>query len=432
MSRPLRTSVLLGILLGALLAAAPLAAQAPDRTQDPDAEVRTLAYRQLGDRQDPGSLELLALRLSQESDPGARVAATDAIGRLLLGPAELEAALTTSPSPHARAWAAHALGNYPGLGSVQVLMTAAADPDERVRREVYEGLGRLGDPLAVDTLTKAAVRDPSVELRRVADRAAHQVVSGRRARIDVPTELAVLAAGDADARAAAARNLGASGDWRVYQPLLHAATSGPTTVRVAAISGLGALGDRRAVPMLHGLVRTADGTLRYHAIAALAHLGDESSRPLLISLLQDPDVDTRRFAVRALGWIGGEEVLQALGPVLEDPERAVRSEVVQQLRDLDGASKLGVVMRATADPDPVLRAEAARLLSAQSGPDVVPTLLALLDDGDALVRLTATDGLVAHGAVQAVPRLRALEKSARSDDERQLYTLALKQLAAPG
>jgi HEAT repeat protein len=411
-----------------LLYAAPLLAQAPDRTLDPNSQVRILAYRQLGDQQSAGSLELLALRLSQEGDPAARVAALNAIGRLALGFDELTQALDGSTSPYARAWAAHALGNYPGLATVQVLMAAADDPEERVRREVFEALGRLGDPLALKILTKAAVRDPSAELRRLADRSAHRVVKGPRQSIDVPTQLALLAAGDVPERVLAARSLGASGDWRVFQPLLHATTTRSTDVRIAAVTALGILGDRRAVPRLHDLARTAEGSLRYHAIAALAHLEDESSRPVLIKLLADPDPETRKFAVRALGWIKGEGVLAALSAVLDDPQVAVRTEVVQQLRDLEGPDLADVVLQAVNDPEPVIRAEATRLLAGLADPRINTVLVQLLDDSDVLVRLSATDTLVNRGVHEARPRLQELVRRAQSPEERKLYEDALTAL----
>jgi len=396
---------------------------------DPDPAVRTLAYRQLGDRQDPGSLELLAVRLSQEGDPGARLAAQDALGRLLLDVDALARALEHSPSPHARAWAAHALGNYPGLIEVQILLEAVDDPDDRVRREVYEALGRQGDSLAVTALTRAAVRDPSAELRRVADRAAHQVVAGRDTAIDVPTWLALLASGDPPERVLAAHRLGESGDWRVYEPLLHATASGPREVRVAAVTGLGALGDRRAVPALHDLARGAEGALRHHAIAALAHLADESSQPVLSGLLEDPDPETQRFAVRALGWLGGPGAVDAIAPALDDPALAVRTEVVQQLRDLDEPARVTAVIRALDDPEPLIRAEAVRLLGSLEGPRVEPALLASLGDSDTLVRLTGADALVARQATAAVPLLRDLVDRTRDADERALYEEALAGLS---
>ncbi len=419
---------LLVLLMAACWLALPAAAQTPDRTQDPDPQVRILAYRQIGDQQSPDSLALLALRLSQEGDPAARLAAQDAMGRLSLGLDDLCAELADNPSPYARAWAAHALGNYPSLTTVQVLMEAADDPDERVRREVYEALGRLGDTLALNTLTRAAVRDPSTELRRVAERAAHQAVTGRDTLSDLPTQLALLSSGDTPERIVAARALGSSDDWRVYEPLLHAASTGPLEVRIASVSALGQLGDRRAVPFLHQLVHDQEGSLRYHAIAAIAHLGDESSPSALMSILSDPDPETRRFAIRALGWIGGEGVLETLSPMLDDSATAVRTEVVQQLRDLEGPGRFEVVLRATRDPTPFLRAEATRVLASLEDPRTEETLIALLDDGDPLVRLTATDALVSRGAVTAVPRLENLVKETRKDDERKLYEQALKTL----
>ncbi len=371
---------------------------------------------------------MLAERLAHESDPAARVAAQDAMARLALGPPELREALATSPSSHARAWAAHALGNFPDLENLQALMSAAQDPEERVRREIYEALALHADPLAVDTLTRAALRDPSAELRRLAERAAHQVVASPARQVDVPTELALLATGDAAERSVAARNLGRSGDWRVLEPLLAAARDGPEEIRVAALSSLGELGDRRAVPALHELVIEETGRVRHHAIAALAHLRDESSRPVLADLLGDPEVETRKLAVRALGWIGGEGALESMSRALSDPALEVRTEAVVALRDLPGPDRLAALLVAARDPSPFLRAEAVRLLAVESGDAVDPALLRALEDSDALVRLTACEALVTRGVTAAVPRLEELVRTTRVEEERQLYAEALQRL----
>ena len=105
-----------------------LGAAWPELVSDPDPRVRMRAYRSLeASASAAESLDTIAAALVEEDDPRVRAAARDAMARLPLTEAQLQAALADSPYPIARAWAAYALGFYHSAVALESLMEAADD-----------------------------------------------------------------------------------------------------------------------------------------------------------------------------------------------------------------------------------------------------------------------------------------------------------------
>ncbi|MCB9764283.1 MAG: HEAT repeat domain-containing protein [Alphaproteobacteria bacterium] len=364
------------------------------------------------------ALDDLAAALGPDAPPAEVRATRDAMARLPLDEQALATALTSSPQPLARAWAAHALGHWGGPLAVEALLSATGDPAPEVRVEVYDALAGLGDPRGLKALRQAAVRDPDPAARARAEAAALSAIAADPPAIEA--DLIVLSEDDAPAQVAAARRLADSGRWAATEPLLEACRVGPLEVRQAAVLAVGALDDHRAVPTLLALLEDARGPLRYHVIAALAHIADASTVPPLAALLGDADPTTRQLAARALGWIRTPEAIAALGVTPDDPDEAVRVEAVHALPP-DAA----LLERFLADASPFVRAEAARALG--GGPRSA-ALRPLLTDTDPLVRLVAAEGLAAGGVQDAAADLRRLRDSARDPGEQASYAAALRRL----
>jgi HEAT repeat protein len=357
-----------------------------------DPRVRVQAYRSAAhERAAPEALERIAGALASESDADARAAGRDALARLDLDVAALADALATSEHGTARAWSAYALGHHPGTTSVSALLDAISDPNDAVRREVYDALGRLGDRTVLPALQLAASADPTVTGRRHATDAAVAVVRGRR-DLDIETTVAQLTSGDVDQRIQAAATLSRSADWRAVDALIAASESGDIDVRRAAVLALGILGDQRAVPHLVAQFPGAVATLRYDLLAALARLGDESALPSVLLLLDHDDPATRQLAVRAAAWIAADDVVEAITPSAADPAEQVRTEVLLVLdNQMRGAARASVLAQMLADdPSPFLRAEAARVLVTVGGETAEQSLALALEDRDSLVRLAAS------------------------------------------
>lgn len=396
---------------------------------DPDPRVRMRAYRDVEGGEDAvAALESVTGALRDEDDARVRAAARDAMARLPLSEAELRGVLADSKQHVARAWSAYALGFYRSPDALQALLDAAQDPEDDVRREVYQSLGRLGDRMALPALSRAAVRDPSAALRAVAEKAALDVASGRGRGLDVSTELAILEGGGADDRVRAARALGRSGDWRAIEPLLAAAREGNASLQQAALLALGHLGNQQAVPELCRIVTESAGQVRYHAIAALAELGDESALPALEALLDDMDPTTRQGALKAIAWIASDDLPAIAARMLKDPVEVVRVEAVLALESLRHPGRVDALVSAAADPSPFVRSEAARILGEAGDAKATPTLIALLDDRDPLVQLSAADALARLGAVEALPALKKQLEKAKTPEQKELYEAAVNAL----
>ncbi len=394
-----------------------------------DPRARANAYRNLGDAGDPASLDVIALRLSTESNPTALAAGQDAMARLQIDQGTLMESLVQSEVPIARAWAAHGLGRYPGAATLAALKQGAKDPEPQVRREVYESLAMLGDRSGLSTLMNAANRDPSLALRQLAEDSATLLIQNERGLADTSTQLALLQSGNNEQKIEAARQLGRSKDWKALQPLLHLAAGGSQPVRIAAISALGQLGDQRAVKKLIEIAVEESGEVRYQAISALARLEDESSVESLQGLLDEQDPRTRVYSIRALYWVGGPQIADIVSVGLSDPNESVRVEVLLGLKRIEAEERVPLLLTAMKDPSFTMRAEATRLLGQQANKSTVAPLLKALGDTDALVRLTAADALASIGEQQAVPILEKLVSRTREEDERALYQRALKSLA---
>jgi HEAT repeat protein len=390
-----------------------LAAEWSTQLQSSDADLRVAGCRGVAAEPGAGSVELLAVTLRTEQDPGVRRACQDALARVELSEDQALALLADADEEIARAWAAHRLGHSGTSAALEGLLAAAQDPSPLVRQEVYEALAGTGSTDAVQVLRRAAVQDPSARLR---DLAADSALAAVRSQdgVDVSAELARLQSADPGQRVLACQRLGEAGDWRAVDPLLHLAQADTPEVRNAALLALGHLGDKRAVPDLVAIAQSSSGLVRYNAIAALAWMRDESAHPALQGFLSDPDPATRQLAVRALAW--GQAPAVVLEPALGDDAEEVRTEAVLALGELEDPDRVRLMLLALDDESPFIRAEAVRQLAASGAPEAGPALVDLVDDPDRLVRITVAESLTQLGHRDALPALQKQLKQADADE----------------
>lgn len=433
--RAVRPPRLRGLCAAAAVLLLGLAADAaspwPERLDADDPVLRLEAVHAIATQGGRASAETLAARLEVEISPDLRRAIQDALGRVTIEEAELEAMLADSPTAAARAYAAHSLGHIHAPGAAPALLAAVRDPAPSVRREVYEALASSGDRSVIQELIKAAVREESPPLREVAEGAARTLAEVSSRPDGFTAAMSMIEGGSPEDMRWAIQALGESGDWRALQVLLDSALRGDPGLRPEAVKALGVLGDHRAVPALLDLLGASTGRLRHHAIGALALLADEASLEPLAALVQDPDPGTRVLAIRALSRQPTGAAATCLLPALRDGEEPVRAEAIHALGAVGGLTARGGLVQAMSDPSPFLRAEAARLLGESKAPDAVVPLLRALEDDDPLVRLTAADGLANLGATEAVPAIERLAREARGDDLREAYQDILERLSAP-
>jgi aminopeptidase N len=199
--------------------------------------------------------------------------------------------------------AAKALGDIQGADAWSALRRASGQKDPRVRRAVYEAMGRFR--------TKEAARHLATALRN--DRADY-------------------------AAAAAAAALGATRRPEALRPLLASfkRRSHFDAVKRSAIGALVALRDERAFPHLESATRPGEPTfVRAAAIESMGELADS--------------LDKKR-----------REVREFLEPMLRDKEMRIRGAVAHALVEMGEIESVGLLRRLDADLVGRVRRQAER------------------------------------------------------------------------
>lgn len=277
-----------------------------------------------------------------------------------------------------RASAAGALSKIADREAREALLTAAADPNGRVRAAVVNALGRTppGDIRVIRVLERNT-RDPDLFVRN-------------RALVS----LACVAGATIEPRLEA---LGREAS--VAARLVAAAVVGTEACLSSALAGIGAPG------VLDEVLRflTHEDPAVRAAFFSAVHLDDpaavgptQADVPGLVAqyealLRTSLDVESRRFAVRALGHLSGGRSVDVLADALSsDPAEDVRLQAAIALvhrRDDSVARK--ALVRAVGDPSPDVALSALRALAGLRAPEIANALARRLGAGPAEVqRLT--------------------------------------------
>jgi HEAT repeat protein len=364
-------------------------------------------------------VEKAVLKAMREEDPALRQAAIDAAvtvavfsrGKEVL-PA-LSRALREPQDAEAAATALRCMGQ-PGVAPLAEAL--AKGSEARVRLVAAQALGRLGEAArpVLEALRRAASRDKDTKVREacfaaLADLAATDPESlevfadglgvkeltgaaERALRKAGPGGFAVLRkalkARRAEARAAAARVLGALGEAAapLQGDLADALEDKEDTVRAAAAEALGRLGPAAAGARdaLLKLARATDnGNVQYAAALAAANVGRAPGTPPHRSPLE---------------VVPDEQVLKLLA---HDRTAAVRAEAaaVLRLRTAQGAPLVEALTAALGDRDAAVRIAAAKSLAffAAAAQPAASRLIPWLGSGDKELRHAALATLTAIG-----------------------------------
>lgn len=171
-----------------------------------------------------------------------------------------------------------------GAPAVEPLIAALDDNNRQVRMVVAEGLGRLGDPRAVNPLLHIAMHIGE----------------------------------DATMAAAAIVKIGP----RAVEPLITALEDENPNVRNAAAEALGKLGDPRAIKPLNIALR--DHKIDTKGTEALVKLNVADAVEPLLEMLKDGNSDIRRTAAVSLGDLREARAVQPLITLLKDSNGDVR------------------------------------------------------------------------------------------------------------
>lgn len=415
------------------------------RATDSDKDVRTWAVQALGASMAVESIDVLIAALA---DPEAkvRIAAAGGLGipspraRPAVGP--LVKALA-DPEVGVREAAAGAFasigGEIPLPEAVPPLLAMLDAEETNLRTVAASALGQVGDPRAVEPLSKRLADDTDAGVRAIAAGALGAV--GPEAADAM--EVLVAALGDSDAMvvstaASALSSLGplaASAEEALRRALKHE----DGNVRHAVLLALGRIGPPSAETRaaFRAALDDPSPAPRGQAVASVGLQGaeDATAVPALVRLLARPDSEGMRYTILYS--------LARIGPAAKEAAPAVRAVAATGMDRLGRAYALA---RISATPEDV--AEGVGVLRSAvevEGPDTTGepgTAMALLTDLGAAARparaalalryvtteslawVTAASALVAIDGAKAVAAVERLRTEARAGDPWAIEALA--------
>jgi len=240
-----------------------------------------------------------------------------------------------------RARAAGALGNIGDPRAVEPLSKGLKDTYYPVRVEVANALGKIRDPRIVELLL-GALTDQDINVKEKAWDALQKSCDARN------IETLIEALHISETRDYAAKILGKIGIPAV-EPLIRALENDEYFVRVSAIEQLGRIGDERAVDPLIELLRNQD--LMTLTVEALGRIGDERAVDPLIELYEEGH--SPKEIVGALEGIGDEKAMDLFIKIIEDTgaEKEMRESAVRALSRYNNRMVIELLIETLKDCD---------------------------------------------------------------------------------
>lgn len=182
----------------------------------------------------------------------------------------------------------------------ELVQTAIADPNARVRYAAVSQLGSLGQQnldLSLQILRDRLLNDPEFDVQAAAadslgglklTAAFEDLQKVYHQTSEWLLQFSIIA------------TLGELGDPRAYDLLVETVGGGQDLLQLAAIGSLGELGDRRAIPLLASFRSHPDWQIRHRVAQSLTQLGGEESKALLEPMVQDTVSQVVEAAKRGL------------------------------------------------------------------------------------------------------------------------------------
>ena len=298
-SRPVRSGLGAGAILGLLAAASPASAaeSAVGLSQaDKDAVLRLVLVMKSEDYKVSAGAEKRLLKAGKKVVP------------------YLCELLETGPEDLPRARVVRVLeeiGDRRALRSVALMSTREHPSD--VRMSAVYALSKIGGK-GVDKYLVRLLRDKEIALAQTAFQGLSKLIRVRRSDPSGSRELADLLLGELSEAEGQARLwtvglLGQVRDKRAVRPLLRIVRSGPPELKRPALEALVRTGDEKAAPGLFDLLRRGRLVEKLHkeAISAVGSLGKEDLVPDMISLMEEKPELARPLA-DALAKITGQRI----------------------------------------------------------------------------------------------------------------------------
>jgi HEAT repeat protein len=181
-------------------------------------------------------------------------------------------------------------------------LTALESPHAEVRREAVGVLAYLKQTQTLDALTRMAVHDEDMDVRRAAVGALGFAIESGDVNVQ-PTLSRALGDAAWQVREEAAGTMGKLGLALGANSLITAMEDEYWQVRVKAARSLGRLRSKDALPALGAALDHPISNLRKEAVIALGDLRDTRAIPSLERALGDADPDVRKLAKLALAQL---------------------------------------------------------------------------------------------------------------------------------
>ena len=286
-----------------------------------DWEIRFLAAKRLG--AEPGMTQLLAIPIRERRKLEIRLVE-----------------LLDDPEAQVRAAAAQSIGHLALASAKDALVAALADPNEWVRVQVADALGRVGDP------TLAQVIAGHLEVEKEPHVRATLVKSLGGIGDEKMLPVLALLLDDADNRVRA----------NIVEAIMHLklkkgdlkktlnklANDPSNRVRANAALALLAAGDKKGREILDAMIKMKDEFMRASALYALGELRLKTDQKMIVKHFDDPSWLVRKNAVRAMtkhGKAGLPSVVAALRSPYPQAKLAAL-EVIGNLRDVGSRSAI--------------------------------------------------------------------------------------------
>jgi HEAT repeat protein len=304
--------------------------------------------------------------------------------------------------------------------TVEALIGKLATDDD-VRLAAAAALAQIGDPRAVEPLTKAqATASPQTqgELTDTLLLLADRLCAKKSEVVALAVYRKLLGDGKGHVKCAALIGLARAGSTAELPSVLQAMGDADFRMRGSAVEASRLLPGKEITAALTEKLKGGSKELKVSILRALTFGADVAAKPAFLEAATDADEDLRVEALRGLCSVGdGSTVAVLLKAALAGGRSA---DVARQSLDFMAAKDANeALVAALKDPDVKVRAEAARSLGARHVTSSVPALMQAAEGEDAALRneaLKALVNLAGASHVDALVKLAAGLKDASASD----------------
>ena len=363
-----------------------------------------------------GGADTLAVLAPLLENPALRVAATEAVQRLVRTDDAALIEAFASPDPETRAAALPVVGSARSAPAVRRLLT---DEDPEVRARACDALARIGDTASVRALF-GALDDASARVAHAAAGAIHSLGSSETPGL----ALTALRSAHPNVRRQALRIIAYLGCDGAFEAVRAAIDDSDTRIAELAVGALAALGDAKVDATLMELARSPREVLRAAVMRAAGHRPGDRMIELLENGMDDDAAWVRYYACQGLGRAGRLSAAGKLMSRLADASAHVRIAAIEALARLDTPQAWQMLLSLARSRDPDEQRAALVGISQHTQPAAVALLVDAARSSDVATRLIALSGL----AGSTVPAALAELARAARDPQPEIRDAALSLL----